>query len=617
MNKKKTIFFSIITVLIISAFTVFALNVDNPRTVINLTESGETEHGNCDIDVHDTNLEEAASHYMGVIHVTADAGYYVKSLSVTYNEEKLDLGFEAGSEQGGFFRKYEFTPDYDEYEFIIPDDATTDNKVQVAVEYAMKAPIDIYFLDLKENGDPVDIKDYDNTNAHMLVNDYRDGDLILPDSCADNGCALKLDFASAEAYNEYKTAKRHFGEGSSWLNSDARLDNEQLLETNNSYFDEEHHTCYIVVFKDFKKLSSGKVEVGYTAFNVYSSNFVGFDVGVDVNNFSDILHETGGSVAAFNEDKLESNVELFYGTKKLTLTKKTANPIVNTGANNCESLRDFDNVVGEGYGYSTSYINGVATVTINQYYQDKLTLELEIQKNGQNIFGNKKAELKLSRFAFAGNGGQLLEVDSMGRNCKEDHNHNTCDQGTYWSTQYRGVLSSFYTNANPQKEQLTSFILDSVEGNEVTLSNSYESYGYARNTDFNPHAIALFYDDNDMIVETKDFDLNEDVDASGYVTANTFKSLYNGYTFNKTINDEFVDIREYRQPMNKIAYFSEHLEESIMHDIVLIGKDEAKEKGIVKIALFLVNGEIEEDSIPALTYGVGEGRVMQIFGGDE
>ena len=51
-----------------------------------------------------------------------------------------------------------------------------------------------------------------------------------------------------------------------------------------------------------------------------------------------------------------------------------------------------------------------------------------------------------------------------------------------------------------------------------------------------------------------------------------------------------------------------------MHDLVLIGKEEAKEKGIVKIALFLVNGEIEEDSIPKLTYGIGEGRVMEIRG---
>ena len=54
-----------------------------------------------------------------------------------------------------------------------------------------------------------------------------------------------------------------------------------------------------------------------------------------------------------------------------------------------------------------------------------------------------------------------------------------------------------------------------------------------------------------------------------------------------------------------------------MHDLVLIGKDEAREKGIRKIGIFLVNGEIEKDSIPALTYGVGEGRIMEIHGGEQ
>ena len=49
-----------------------------------------------------------------------------------------------------------------------------------------------------------------------------------------------------------------------------------------------------------------------------------------------------------------------------------------------------------------------------------------------------------------------------------------------------------------------------------------------------------------------------------------------------------------------------------MHPIVLISKDEAEAKNIKKIALFLVNGEIEENEIPSLTYGIGEGKVLEI-----
>ena len=64
--------------------------------------------------------------------------------------------------------------------------------------------------------------------------------------------------------------------------------------------------------------------------------------------------------------------------------------------------------------------------------------------------------------------------------------------------------------------------------------------------------------------------------------------------------------------MEDIEYFEGHLEDTLMHDMVLISKDEVQEKGITKITLFLVNGEVEEDNIPELTFGTGEGIVLQI-----
>ena len=116
-----------------------------------------------------------------------------------------------------------------------------------------------------------------------------------------------------------------------------------------------------------------------------------------------------------------------------------------------------------------------------------------------------------------------------------------------------------------------------------------------------------------MIVETKVIDLNKETKTSGYVSKNKFTSLYDGYTFNTEINKDYVffDYNN-RLTIDNISYFSEQLDEQIMHPLLLIRKDEAENKGIEKIGIFLVNGEVEKDSIPSLTYGVGEGRIMQI-----
>ena len=252
-----------------------------------------------------------------------------------------------------------------------------------------------------------------------------------------------------------------------------------------------------------------------------------------------------------------------------------------------------------------------------------MIVELNITNGGNNILGGP-VKINLKRFAFAGNAGELLEVDELGRNCNDNYNNNTCSEGRYYSTQYRGVLSAFYTADNASVVNLSSCHDDgeSTSEQDLVLSDDCRP-AVARDKSFNPHAISLFYDEDDEIVETKVFDLNKDVDIGGYTTKALFNSKYSS-KYNsildplgnsKEITNDYIYLGKFRGPkIEDIEYFEEHLGETIMHDIVLISKEDVEEKGISKIGIFLVNGEIEKDEIPALTYGIGEGRIMEIRG---
>lgn len=619
MKKLKLIIPTVILV-IISVITVNALSNPSVDEIISVEKKGQTTHGDYEINISNTDLGDSG--YKGELFLSTDKGYYVSALSVKFNNQELDLGFEAGSENGTFFRKYNFNPLEREYQFIIPEEASSSNKINIEITYTKKSPIDITYANYTGNqydDDHVyDINNYDIENESVFVTNYLDGDLVLRDDMISNGTLLKLQFASQDDYNYYKSINR---EDNPWIRADAGFNHEDYLAAGEEACVDNEYYCLAVVKKDFSKATVGSISVGYTEFNVFTPDYLGFSVETDIPNFNDILHETGSEQIGFTETKKEANIEIFYGTKKLKLTKKTPEAIVNDGQENrTGSVREFDNVTGEGYGYSTSYTNGVATISINTYYQDKYVISINLLKNGQNIL-NGPIKLNLSRFAFAGNGGQLLEVDSQGRNCHENNNGNTCNQGVYYSTQYRGILSAFYVAEKTQKTDIDSlYRVDSIDKNNktITLSNAYPEEGYKRDEDFNPHAIALFYDENDMIVETKDFDLNADTNVGGFVSKTTFNNTFSDYTPNLEVTKNYLlfDHND-RLPIKYVSYFGTHLDETIMHEIVLIGKDEAREKNIKKIALFLVNGEIEKDSIPSLTYGIGEGRVMYINGGGE
>ena len=229
MKKKLFIFILLLAVTCISMSVAYALSITNPTDVIHVTTSGETTHGNYTLETHETNLQEATSGYLGRVTTTVDKGYYIKNVSATYKGEKVDFGFEAGAEQGDFFRKYNFHPMQDLYEFIIPADADDTNKVEVSIEYAEKTPFDIAYMSYK--GTSYKDEDLENPNNYndevLLVEGYKDGDLVLPTALTDNGGVLELKFTQ-EAYNEYK-ALIIPESGDRWLRSEAVVDNKNYL----------------------------------------------------------------------------------------------------------------------------------------------------------------------------------------------------------------------------------------------------------------------------------------------------------------------------------------------------------------------------------------------------
>ena len=89
MKKRIFIFILLLAVTCLSIGIGYSLSVTNPLTVINVTTSGEITHGSYVLEVHETNLQEATSGYLGRVTVSADPGYYVKNVTATYKGEKV------------------------------------------------------------------------------------------------------------------------------------------------------------------------------------------------------------------------------------------------------------------------------------------------------------------------------------------------------------------------------------------------------------------------------------------------------------------------------------------------------------------------------------------------
>lgn len=610
---------SLIVLVLVGLFTfigVFALSYDNPSKYVNITKEGEETHGSYTVrydellnpDDVTTSNAVSKSNILAHFEVAADPGYYVDGFEVRFNDQNLVTGFIAGAETGAFFREYGFSFEEYVYEFFIPETATESNKVEVTIHYSEKESFDISYMNYLGNEyDPDSIRDINNySEVKTLVENYRDGDLILPADAVENGSVLIFSF-SEEYYDNITNNQMNNGghfNAEAVILFDGRNDNMFNVEC-----DDENHVCYVIVNKGFNEISQGRIYFGYNDIKVYMPGYVGFDSAGDVNNFNDSNMGFG-----YTSESHEAYInQLFYGTKKLYLSKVVPQPIVNSGANNCGSFGTFDNVTGSGYGYSVSYNANVATISISSYYQDIMTVELNIMNGSTNIFGGP-VKLHLNRYAF---NEAMIETDATGRNCQENNNGNTCNQGRYYSVEYRGVLSSFYTESDEEEQLESIMVIDNVDdaNHTVDLNNwNQNEVAYLRNKNFTPNVLALFYDDTDMIVATRTFDLNHDVPASGFITRENFLNQYNGYTFNMEVNKDYirVDHNIGELPIEKLDYFDHIDNAAIMHYIVLMDTEEARDLNVQRVAIFLINGEIEENAIPSLTYGTNEGRVFQL-----
>ena len=647
MKRKLLFFVSLTLVIVLSYFTVRALTYNHETLdIINIHKNGGTGATTHEKEVRETNvtvenLGYTSSGYLGKVTLDVEPGYYVSSFEATHMsvDGPLMLGFEAGAESGGFFRDNPYRADKTEYQFLIPEGASDEDPVEVNYNLTQKKPLDITYFkytsnDTSENAYS-DISNYDLDNELSLIDAYRDGDIILPEDCMEKGCAVKFKFTNEDEYNEYKNHKIT-EEHTPWVWADGfiftdhgdertLIANDQMcIENDNS----DGYYCYLVVTKGFEEVGNAPFTIGYTKMNIFAPNTAGIKVSLDIENFFDTLNDK--DQITFSNNKKEATIEAFYGTRTITLEKLSPKALVKDGNQHMGSLKAFDDITGSGYGYNVYYNNmtGKGFINIDSYYQDKIAIEFNITNNNEDIFGGK-VKINLDRFAF---NNWVTEVDAQGRNCEEGNNGNNCASGRYYSVQYRGIPKFMYITEEEQEKQQTTgpatvidryYEDDPSHDGELILREVGPTVDpvYERNVDFNPHAIALFYDENDEIVLTKDFDLNSEVYFEGFVTKDKFNELYEGAQVTDedgnpvTVDQDYVRLGINNVTLIKdITYFFRNIEGTIMHEIVLISKEEASDMHIKKIALFLINGELDNGNIPELTYGLGEGKIFELRG---
>ena len=276
-------------------------------------------------------------------------------------------------------------------------------------------------------------------------------------------------------------------------------------------------------------------------------------------------------------------------------------------------------------GDQNKYPVSDGVLTIKSFYEPDYDVKL-ILKNGSTVV--KNVTVRFNRFAFGGNAGSLLLVDGEGINCKAEHESPNCtDNNTYVSTDYRGLIDTFYTDTN-----VTPFT-------ELTFTKTFfgehasgivdNTKLYTRNTDFSPWAVAVFYS-GDTVVATKSWDLSKEVLTAGYnktvipndevnnVLAKADNPGEKITDYNSSDYEYFGYGQGFLIPIEDIMYFDERTfnDGIIEHRILLARKDEILDNNITKIALFLTNGELKSDdeNFPELTYGVGEGKIFEVDG---
>lgn len=638
---------------IIGLFIITGVCADNPNVVV-------VDSENCRIEVIDNgDRGESREIMLNINDVKAgkrlDKFFYCLDTSDCDDEANwVDIETYGENQKVTAFQNSVGTNDMT-FEFMVPVE-----KIKLKAEFVDFEPMNITYSKFKlSTNDPneyadiydsgsKDLNNYEETFNDLVIG-YRGGDIILPDDCTSNGCILKITLSSSD-YQAIIDRLDYFNNDVNpdmdeytfldlasmfnHLDVDGYLvDSVYPYEVNNNLYiesGENTKSFYLIVNKFFNYNNRSNLIIGDNKNRILSEDYIGLGYVVDRKYFD----EADGFLTFNSFNNYTQTATLFYGAPKVQLVVDGVREVALTNEGNSDGMGTLKNVYNNIVSKdNTKYpISDSFELTIKSFYEQEYIVPI-VLKNGDTTV--KEVTLNLSRFAFGGNAGGLLIVDSEGNNCRDPRVNQNCHEGNYYiSTEYRGLVDTFYTDG-------TTTTIDSFE-----ISNQRQGLigdfinnqtVYKRNEDFNPWAVAIFYHD-DMVVTTRSFNLGELVTTEGFSEDPIENSMVNGIARNwngDVINDyDKSDFSFYKyglgfeKSINSIKYFNEndYRGGKINYTLILASKEEIIDNDITRIALFLTNGELKSDeaNFPELTYGVGEGKIFEVdnrtfdrFGGND
>ena len=534
-------------------------------------------------------------------------------------------------------------------DLLVPKD-----KINIRADFEDFEPMDISFAEYKltpEENAPEDriydiyhdgiknLSNYDETFI-PIVTGYKGGDIILPNDCTKNGCLLKVTFKTAD-YNNIINRLNYFNHN---MNMDMEdkpfvdlasmnnhidnlpIDTAIILtnERNETIIDnkDDKTSIYLIINKFFDRKNRTDFIIGDNKNRILSEDYLGLKYQVDRKYFDEGNNYGFLTFNDYNDYIQEATI--FYGTPRIQLMVDSAIPVSLTETGNQDGMGRLKNVYTKiisedqiDYPIDNNY-----QLTIKSFYEPDYRVPIILKDNDDKTI--HKITLNLSRFAFGGNAGGLLLVDDQGINCRQQWNNPQCrEDNIYVSTTYRGLYDTFYSNG-----EHNTYDIFTISNQRGTITGDFRNETvYKRNKNFNPWAVAIFYN-NENVIATRSFNLGELVKIEGYSKdvianedVNNIARTFGGELitdYNSANYTLFGYGLGYEKPINSIEYFNERTYESdhIEYQLILASKQEILDNNITRIALFLTNGELKDDDaeFPELTYGVGEGKIFEIDG---
>ena len=536
-------------------------------------------------------------------------------------------------------------------------------EIMLRVNFTDFEPMDISYANFTRtddyhDGNTLNLDHYDQT-FEPLITDYKGGDIILPSDCLANGCVLNVTLTDADfaAYkgriddinshsggNDQRTLVdlammwNHLPQDIEDANNVANVipnnfdtnvnpENDiKVVQNNNGT-----KSVFVSINKYFNVTSRTEFNFGGNKNRILSEDYIGLKSRIDRKYFPE--GNDYGAIVFNDYNHNKASLTMFYGAPEVYLYPDTVKTAVGTPVNMGTINYTYDTIESkDNSNFPITKEGNMFKLGISSFYEQDYAVPLVFKTGDSNA---KEVTLNLERYAFMGNGGEVLPIDEEGRNCNFDP-QSVCndDDHVYASTTYKARIDTFYAN-NTELDAT-----DLPGGKTVELRKDYgfdlmlDEYGpgskfYARNEEFNPWAVAIFYSE-DIVMFTRSFDLGNAVKVTGFTNETISDDMVNGQA-KRQIGDEFVTVNDYdntqyqifgyghsfEKPIGTIKYFKEsdyNDPNGIDYQIRLATKKELESNGITKVALFLTNGELKPDdeNFPELTYGVGEGKIFVI-----